>query len=245
MRIMTLNLHKGLGLFNRNFLLPAMREAIRSVSADVVLLQEVIGEHRGFATRYVEWPLQTQYEFLADSIWSEYAYGRNAVTDDSHHGNALLSKFPIAEWCNYDISVNTGEARGVLHCVLSWPPVGEPLHLCCVHLGTTERERHQQLHKLCKVVEDAVPAKAPLVVAGDFNDWRGRACGLLRRRLRLIEVFTDNVGKPPRTYPARFPALRLDRMYSRHINTASPQVLHGKPWSRLSDHAPLTVDVTL
>lgn len=245
MRIMTLNLHKGFGLFSKNFILPAMRNAIRSVSADIVLLQEVIGEHREFASRYQDWPLESQYEFLADTIWPEFAYGRNAVTDHSHHGNALLSKFPITAWCNHDLSVTSGEARGVLHCNVVWPLISECLHLCSVHLGLKERERTQQLMKLCEVVESEVPPDAPLVVAGDFNDWRCKACALLRRRLGLIEAFSASGGKPPRTYPARFPALRLDRVYSRNLRTGNAQVLNGPPWSRLSDHAALTVDVVL
>ncbi|HEY6131743.1 MAG TPA: endonuclease/exonuclease/phosphatase family protein [Halioglobus sp.] len=243
MRIMTLNMHKGFGLFNRNFILPAMRKAIRSVSADIVLLQEVIGEHHEYATRYENWPLESQYEFLADSIWPDFAYGKNAVTDNSHHGNAMLSKFPINAWCNHDLPVSTGEARGVLHCDVQWPLIGERLHLCCVHLGLKESDRQQQLQMLCEVVEREIPPNSPLVVAGDFNDWRCRACGMLHVRLGLIEAFTDTVGKPPRTYPAKFPALRLDRVYSRNIKTGSPQVLTGQPWSRLSDHAALTVDL--
>lgn len=243
MRIMTLNLHKGFGLFNRSFILPAMRQAIRSVSADIVLLQEVIGEHRGFATRYEDWPLQSQIEFLADSIWPQFAYGRNAVTDNSHHGNAILSKFPINSSYNHNLSVATREARGVLHCQVAWPRHGECLHLCCVHLGLHESERSTQLQMLCEVIEREVPANAPLVIGGDFNDWRCRACALLRARLELVDAFSERLAGPPRTYPVLFPTLRLDRLYARNIKTHNPQVLDGRPWSRLSDHAALTMDV--
>lgn len=134
----------------------------------------------------------------------------------------------------------------MLHCHVGWPlgsEGSESLHLCCVHLGLKEGERRQQLQKLCNVIEEEVPASAPLVVAGDFNDWRCRVCPMLRARLGLIEAFSADTGRPPRTYPARLSLLRLDRVYSRNIKTQNPQVLNGTPWSRLSDHAALIVDV--
>ena len=36
--VLTLNAHMGFNLLNRRFVLPELREAIRSVSADVVFL---------------------------------------------------------------------------------------------------------------------------------------------------------------------------------------------------------------
>lgn len=55
------------------------------------------------------WPDTTHYEFLADTMWSDYAYGRNAVYPEGHHGNAVLSRFPIEYYENRDISVGNGE----------------------------------------------------------------------------------------------------------------------------------------
>ncbi|MEZ5570300.1 MAG: endonuclease/exonuclease/phosphatase family protein [Halioglobus sp.] len=242
---MTLNLHKGLGLFNRSFVLPAIRDAIRAVSADIVLLQEVVGEHTGFAGQFEDWPLESQYEFLADSTWQQFAYGKNAVADNSHHGNAVLSKYPIADWRNYEISSNTGEARGALHCQVAIPHVPERLDVVCVHLGLREIERQQQLNTLCDRIDKQVPAEAPMIVAGDFNDWRCRASRILRERLALSDVFSEIQKRPPRTYPVKIPMLRLDRIYSRNLVSKRPEVLSGPPWSRLSDHAALTVDIAL
>ena len=61
------------------------------------------------------------YEFLADSIWPQFAYGRNAVYPKGHHGNAVLSKFPIVRYENHDVSIGGPEKRGLLHCVLRVP----------------------------------------------------------------------------------------------------------------------------
>ena len=86
-RILTVNTHKGFTALNRRFILPELREAVRSVSADVVFLQEVLGTHDKHAMRFHNWPATPQYEFLADSIWTDFAYGRNAVYPDGDHGN--------------------------------------------------------------------------------------------------------------------------------------------------------------
>jgi hypothetical protein len=113
-RILTVNTHKGFTALNRRFILPELREAVRSVSADVVFLQEVLGTHDKHALRFHNWPSTPQYEFLADSIWTDFAYGRNAVYPDGDHGNAVLSKFPIIRYENLDISIAGPERRRVL-----------------------------------------------------------------------------------------------------------------------------------
>lgn len=121
LRVLTVNTHKGFTAFNRRFILPELREAVRSTQADIVFLQEVLGSHDRHAARYPGWPQTSQYEFLADSMWSDFAYGRNAVYPDGHHGNALLSKYPIIEHRNLDVSITGPERRGLLHCILDVP----------------------------------------------------------------------------------------------------------------------------
>jgi endonuclease/exonuclease/phosphatase family metal-dependent hydrolase len=44
-KVLTINIHKGFTAFNRRFILPELRDAVRSVSADIVCLQEVMGAH--------------------------------------------------------------------------------------------------------------------------------------------------------------------------------------------------------
>lgn len=245
-KVLTVNTHKGFTFFNRKFILHELREAVRSVGADIVFLQEVLGTHAAHALRHANWPTAPQYEFLADSIWPQYAYGRNSVYPHGHHGNALLSKFPIQHYANHDITVGNGaERRGLLHCVLSVPESGEEIHAICVHLGLREHQRKRQLELLCHQIDGAVPADAPLLVAGDFNDWRMKAHALLQRRAGLHEVFVTETGEAARTFPARWPLLRLDRIYVRNAESHQPMVLPNRPWSHLSDHAPLAAEIAL
>src|SRR5262245_8955754 len=237
-RVLTVNAHKGFGFLNRRFILHELREAVRAVSADVVFLQEVLGSHAHYARRFKDWPATPQYEYLADTIWTQHAYGRNAVYPHGDHGNALLSRFPIRKFVNHDASCG-GEARGFLHCVLDVPGQSHSVHAICVHLGLLESQRREQLDLLCTLVERDVPPEAPLVVAGDFNDWRLVAHERLHRCAGLKEVFVTAFGRAARTFPARWPLLRLDRIYARNARSLCPLRLPSRPWKHLSDHAPL------
>ncbi|HSW09271.1 endonuclease/exonuclease/phosphatase family protein [Aquabacterium sp.] len=246
--ILTVNLHKGFGAFNRRFVLHELRDAVRSVSADVVFLQEVMGEHELHAAKVPGWPTAPHYEFLADTLWTDFAYGRNAVYPAGHHGNALLSKFVIVRHQNHDVSVaglhDVAERRGLLHGVLQLPGGGRELHAICVHLGLRESHRSLQVQGLCRLI-NGLPDDALVVVAGDFNDWQQHAHEPLRRCAGLQEVFVQAHGSAAKTFPARWPLLRLDRIYVRGASVQRPVVLPRRPWSHLSDHAPLVAEIRL
>jgi endonuclease/exonuclease/phosphatase family metal-dependent hydrolase len=245
LHVATYNIHKGLSQFSRRVVLHELRERLREVGADIVFLQEVIGRHARHATRFREWPEASQYEFLADSVWSEFAYGRNAVYDHGDHGNAILSRFPIVAAENQDVSSHPFESRGLLHCEVRVPATRITLHCVCVHFALYEHGRRQQLHALVERIVELVPEGAPLIVAGDFNDWRNRAGHRLAAELGLAEVFRDSRGRPARSFPARLPVFRLDRIYVRGLSVYHAQVHHGHPWSRISDHAMLTARLAL
>ncbi len=242
--VMTVNIHKGFTTFNRKFILPELRDAVRKVGADVVFLQEVMGTN-GHNKKADDLCDEPHYEFLADEIWPQYAYGRNMVYPKGHLGNAVMTKFPIVRYQNHDVSVAGPEKRGLLHCVLSVPGHTQQVHAICVHLGLAESHRQQQLDLLCQMVRGEVPDNAPLIVAGDFNDWRRRANDLLQREIGLNEVFVTAYGESAKTFPARFPLLSLDRIFVRNASVHLPVVLPRRPWSHLSDHAPLAAEIHL
>jgi endonuclease/exonuclease/phosphatase family metal-dependent hydrolase len=244
-KVLTVNIHKGFTFFNRKFILAELREAVRNVGADVVFLQEVTGSHLKHAEKFSNFTDEPHYEFLADTIWPQFAYGRNAVYTHGHHGNAVLSKFPIVRYENRDVSISGPERRGMLHCELHVPGRSRNIHAICVHLGLMETHRTQQMKMLSDLVCKEIPARAPVVVAGDFNDWRRRAHAQLARSANLREVFVHAHGQAARTFPARMPLLQLDRIYVRNTAGHSPIALPAHPWSHLSDHAPLAAQITL
>jgi len=242
-RVLTANIHMGFDMLNRRFVLPQLREAIRTVGADIVFLQEVLGSHSRHARRWRAWPDAPHYEFLADSLWPQFAYGRNAVYPDGHHGNALLSKLPIVRHQNHDVSVAGHESRGLLHCELELPGHPQTLHAICVHLGLREAHRRRQLDLLCEELAERVPSAAPVVVAGDFNDWRAPAIGAcaaaawwsLRAQARAAGTQLSGA----------LAAAALDRLYVRGLAVHEVAVHGAAPWSRLSDHLPLSAHLSL
>ena len=242
-KVMTVNIHKGFTFFNRKFILHELRDAVRLVGADVVFLQEVAGTHTTHGVKFDNYPEAPHYEFLADSIWPEFAYGRNVVYNKGHHGNAVMSKFPIIQYENRDVSISGPERRGLLHCELQMPGERRNVHAVCVHLGLLASHRKQQMDLLCDMVRNDIPADAPVVVAGDFNDWRVQAHKQLEKGAGLHEIFVQAHGHAARTFPARLPLLQLDRIYVRNAVAHAPVVLPRKPWSHLSDHAPLAAEI--
>lgn len=260
-RIATYNIHKGVSSFGSRPRVTALRQALMSMQADIYFLQEVQGRHDRIASRHAaHWPLQAQHDYLAGES-HQAVYGMNAVYDHGHHGNALLSSFPIASSRNQDVSDHAYEARGILHCVLQID--GTDVHCYVVHLGLFAGGRRRQTDALIEAVLHSAPADAPVIIAGDFNDWANHLSDSLRTRLHVTEVFdaqtpTSIVGsllrrlrgtnskiQPARTFPAAMPLLRLDRIYVRGFTIESAEVLHGAQWAKLSDHAPIVATLRL
>lgn len=242
LRVATYNIHKGFSSFTHHMVVHELRDKLRGLRSDLVFLQEVHGSQERHAARYEDWPDAPQYEFLADAMWHDFAYGRNAVYDAGHHGNAILSRYPIVRWDNQDVSSHRFERRGLLHCEIEIPGWPQTLHCVCVHLALTARGRGIQIQKLRQRIERWVPQDAPLIVAGDFNDWhwRHKATYELAHPLNMHEVFELLHGAPARSFPAAMPFLRLDRIYVRGFRVSHAHVHHGRAWSRISDHAALT-----
>ncbi len=245
LRVLSYNIHKGFTRGNSRLVLRQIRDAIRATHADLVFLQEVQGQHEEHGRKHEEWPAEPQFEYLADSIWPHYAYGKNAVYEAGHHGNAILSKYPFSFFENIDVSSSKYERRGLLHGVIQVPHSDQHIHAVCVHLGLLETDRQNQVRRICERIETHVTHSHPLVIAGDFNDWRGRSTQPLSTQLEVREAFLEATGRHARTFPSWFPALRLDRVYYRGAKLESARVLNESPWNELSDHAALYVELGL
>lgn len=240
LKVLSYNIHKGFAL-SQKFVLAGIRERIRTSHADIVFLQEVLGDHEEHRKKIKEWP-GPQLEFLADKMWPHFAYGKNAVYTAGHHGNAILSKYPITSFENIDISNNRFERRGILHAIVDWK--GAPLHLLCVHLDLTNRGRKLQNERIIRRIKESIPPGERLILAGDFNDWRGLATADFEARLELKEVFKTTTGLHAKTFPAPFPFLTLDRMYLRGLKPLEARVHDGHAWSELSDHLAIEASLT-
>jgi endonuclease/exonuclease/phosphatase family metal-dependent hydrolase len=116
----------------------------------------------------------------------------------------------------------------------------------CLHFGLFESDRQIQIQKLMQRVQSQVPDDAPLIIAGDFNDWRRKGHqSIVSSSLNISEAFLQFNGFHANTFPNFFPVLPLDRVYYRNLKPIQAQVLNQPIWKSLSDHLPLFVQFEL
>jgi len=236
LRIATYNIHKGVQGIGpaKRLEIHNLGHAIEQFDADIVCLQEVRSHHRKLEGQLPRWPSAGQAEFLAPPGY-EAVYRTNAITRHGEHGNAVLSRWPVASHQHEDMSDHRLEQRGLLHVQVAWDI--HVLHVVVVHLGLIRASRVRQLAQLQRFISREVPRDAPLAVAGDFNEW-GPWVEESLGRLGLQEA-------PPlqqqrlTTFPARMPLVQLDRIFVRGLLPVSSMVPRGRIWWQMSDHLPL------
>lgn len=243
--VATYNIHKGVQGFGpvRRLEIHNIGHAIEQLDADVVCLQEVRKLHRREALHFKRWPELPQAEFLAPEGYAA-VYQTNAVTRHGEHGNALLARWPIVSQGHEDMSDHRFEQRGLLHVCVEVE--GRPVHVVVLHLGLIAGSRTRQIEQLGRFLEREVPTTAPLVVAGDFNDWGGQLRPAMAR-LGLHDLAADGEGPAARhlTYPSRLPLAQLDYVYARRMKPLAVHVPRGRIWGQMSDHLPLVAQFRL
>jgi endonuclease/exonuclease/phosphatase family metal-dependent hydrolase len=226
------NIHSGIGTDGR-FDLARVAKVLEEIDADIVALQEV-GDFLG-RTASVKHP-----EELADALGMHMVFGPNIERNGRRYGNAVLSRLPILNSRNYDLSVHRREPRGALRADLD---LGEDkvLHVFCLHLGLSvgERRRQENLLLSADILRDAV-RKDPVIVCGDFNYWwNGPVPRLVRS---AIHDAGHLLGKTARTYPSKLPLFRLDRVFVDDGVSALSLATHRTQHARhASDHLPLVL----
>lgn len=240
LRVATYNIHKGVrGVGPRKRLeIHNLGLAVEALDADLVFLQEVrlfhTREARQFERTHLGWPQQGQAAFLAPEGY-EVAYRTNAVTRHGEHGNALLSRWPVIGHRHEDMSDHRFEQRGLLHVEVL--VTGQPVHVIVVHFGLIPASRRRQAEQVRRYIQREIPAGAPVVVAGDFNDWGSRV-----QRVLAQDALHGFEGPRTYTYPSRLPVVQLDHIYARGLRPIGLMAPRGRVWHRMSDHLPLIAE---
>jgi endonuclease/exonuclease/phosphatase family metal-dependent hydrolase len=238
LRLVTYNIHKGIGGVDRRYQPGRIIEALGHCQGDIVLLQEVDdGVPRSQRHR--------QVDLLGDALGMRYrVYQPNVHLKAGCYGNAILSRFPLGDVQDLELTIPFKKRRRALvaHCRVRYDDHVRTILLVNVHLGLAGFERAIQLRRiLASEVLARTRLDSRVILAGDYNDvW-----GTLGRR------WLEPVGFQPaclcrRTFPAMFPMRPLDRVYFR-----GPLRLHHSFASRTraarlaSDHLPLVVDFQL
>jgi endonuclease/exonuclease/phosphatase family metal-dependent hydrolase len=232
LRIATYNIHRCRGLDGRTR--PERIAAVlSSIDADVVALQEVVGAGpRGGG----------QAEEIGAALGMGWIMSSARLLRGHQFGNVVLSRYPIAEHVEHDVSWRTCEPRRLQRVDISID--GSTLHVYNVHLGTALLERRHQAERLGSIVCDRHVTGAKLVL-GDFNEWmRGQVTTMLSARLNSVDL--RSFLRRRRTYPGVFPLLHLDHIYyAGHLEVVGIELPRTRLALVASDHLPLVADIRI
>jgi endonuclease/exonuclease/phosphatase family metal-dependent hydrolase len=232
-RIVTYNIHKARGLDGRTRP-DRIANVLKELNADVIALQEVVSTQN-------KNPEENQAEFIAEALDMGYCAGENRKHRGGSYGNVILSRLPIVNYKNHDISVHGRERRGVLRADLEFDQ--SLLHVFNVHLGTAFLERRNQARRL---LTSAILLDEQLtgmrVLLGDFNEWtRGLVSKMLSERMASADV--KKHLKRKKTYPGFLPFLHLDHIYhDPPLSLHSLSIVRNRTALIASDHWPLVAE---
>ena len=225
LRFVSYNVHGFVGRGGR-YLPEQTIEVMQQLDADVIALQEILGDDRHGLTLLRRFSTENGYHLILGPTIRQSL--------DHQYGNALLLQSPPEEIELHDISVRGREPRGVIECGLDLQ--GEPWKLFATHLGLSPRERRQQIERLREIME--IQDHPNMALMGDINEW----CGWRRAVRRLRNGF---ISMPhPATFPACLPCFSLDRIWLRAARHSVRLAVCRSPLCRrASDHLPLIAEI--
>jgi endonuclease/exonuclease/phosphatase family metal-dependent hydrolase len=232
-RIATYNIHKCVGI-DRRYAPERIVEVLREIDADAVAMQEVLCHSKNHRRDH-------QAEYIAEELGMDYRLGENRKIRGGDYGNVVLSRLPIKDATNYDISVHKYEPRGCLRTEIAVN--GTSLHFVNIHMGTSYFERRKQVHRvLASHVLDHPEFIGKRIVAGDFNEWTsGLTTRLFKENFRSVDARL-HLGTS-RTFPGVFPVLHLDHVYFDETFRLRSAFLHRSRTSLVaSDHLPIVAE---
>jgi len=236
LRTVTWNIHKGIGGLDRRYRLERIAVVLEAIDADLVLLQEVDeGAPRSRRDR--------QVDRLGDTLGLAHrAFHANHHLKEGRYGNALLSRWPLEQVENIDLTVPLKKRRGSLHARLTVVDGARRARLWVhnVHLGLAGFERKMQLRKIFEWQHrHRCPHDTTVLIGGDLNDvW-----GTLGPQVLEPEGFSG-LATRPYTFPAARPLRPLDAMFVK----GPARITRGRIWTKspaevASDHLPLVVSL--
>jgi endonuclease/exonuclease/phosphatase family metal-dependent hydrolase len=233
-RVATYNVHRCRGLDRR--IVPARIAAVlAAIDADVIALQEVVGAGRAGSGHAEE---------LGAALGMGWVMAPARVRRGHLFGNVIISRFPIRQHVQLDLSWKTCEPRNAQRAELL---VGRhALHVYNAHLGTAVLERRYQASRLSGFVHDR-RLVGPKILLGDFNEWlRGRASATARLADRLKSIDLYRFLRRRRTYPGLFPILHLDHIYYLgSVDVRNVELPRTRTALVASDHLPLVADLRI
>lgn len=236
MRLLSFNIHKGIGGRDRLYRLNRIMDVVAAESPDIVCLQEVDRHVR--RSRSDDQPALFVERFQP----AAHLFQLNVHLKVGGYGNLVLSRWPMLSHHQISLSRQQRKPRGAQLAVIDTPH--GPLQLVHWHLGLSNRERHWQVRRVLEHHLFREASGIPALVVGDFNDWRNTLAG------GPFEVHGFRHVTAPasrfRSFPAWLPTLSLDKAFIRGaIDVRKAHVVHSRATRAASDHLPLVLDFDL
>jgi endonuclease/exonuclease/phosphatase family metal-dependent hydrolase len=236
MRLLSYNIHKGIGGRDRRYRIERVINVIEAENPDIICLQEVDRHCRRSRN-------DDQPKVLADYFkLKSRMYQPNVSLKYGMYGNLVLSRWPFLHKHQISLRLNNRKPRGAQMAVIDSPE--GPFHLINFHLGLAEKERHWQLSHLFAHHTFKESGHLPVIIIGDFNDWRNTLCYGCLGEQGFAQLTTPT--SKFRSFPAYWPLGSLDKAFVRGDIVLRQARIVRSPIARLaSDHLPLVVDFHL
>jgi endonuclease/exonuclease/phosphatase family metal-dependent hydrolase len=236
MRLLSYNIHKGIGGRDRRYRLERIIQVIEDQNPDLICLQEV--DRHVARTRHDDQPR----ELTAALNAAAHLYQLNVRLKNGGYGNLVLSRWPFRSHHHVSLRLNNKKPRGAQMAVVDTPE--GPFHLVHWHLGLAERERHWQVLHLLGHSLFRQAGHLPTLIVGDFNDWRNT----LARGPFALHGFHQLTAPRSRflSFPSYWPVAALDKAFARGpLTFRHVRIAHSKVARDASDHLPLVIDFHL
>jgi endonuclease/exonuclease/phosphatase family metal-dependent hydrolase len=236
MRLLSYNIHKGVGGSDRRYEISRIVAVIAEEKPDLICLQEV--DHNVKRSRYHDQPA-----ILASELGTAARlYQLNVPHHDGGYGNLILSRWPFRTHHQISLRLRRRKPRGAQMVVVDTPE--GPMHLVNWHLGLREGERRWQANHLLHHPMFRQSSHLPTLVTGDFNDWRNTLGRHAFHHHRFHQA-TDPV-RQFRSFPAFLALASLDKVFYRGgVDVRHARVVRTRLARRASDHLPLVLDFHL
>ncbi len=225
-RAVTWNIHGCVGRDGRHDVERTGR-IVKALAPDIAAFQEVDLRRRASAQPDTQAYLRACVGDHGHEAWS-------LSGADGQYGQMLASRYPLTDRRVHDISTPGREPRKIMETSVALPR-GRRLRVIATHLGLRPFERRRQFTRLREIVQ--ADTAAPLLLMGDFNEWRERSL-----RQHLCDLFEQCTRL--RSFPARFPTLALDRILCRGgaAIESSRAVREARP---ASDHLAVMAEIRI
>ena len=235
LRVLCWNIHKGIGGVDRRYRPERTVELIAHYGPDIALLQEVDENVKRSE-------FHRQVDILGEALAMRHrGYGPNVKVARGRYGNAILSRWPLTDVKNIDLTIKPKKKRGALYakCRVRRGKRTRTVVFFNMHLGLAGFERKIQLRRLISRFD--FHGTTPIILGGDFNDvW-----GTLGKKI-LEPVGFRRAGRLMNTFPAYLPTRPLDGIHVRgDVDVRKCFRSRMKLARAASDHLPLIADLWL